>query len=97
LTGSDNKDAEEDKLSWAALEYIGEVTANAKCPFCSNETWVYAHNERGAPRRALMSYRGPTFAHVVPAVALVCDNCGYIRYHDLAMIKTKLDERESDD
>lgn len=96
MAQSDDKNAEDDRLSWSALEYIGEVTANAKCPFCGNETWVYARNERDAPRRALMNFKAEVFITVLPAIALVCDKCGFVRYHDLAMVKTKLDEKDSD-
>lgn len=88
-----NKSDEIDALSWKALEYIGDVTANAKCPFCGGLAWAYTQDEDGSVRRSLISYAKKPILTVLPAIPLTCETCGFIRHHDLAMIKTKLDEK----
>lgn len=87
---SDTKDL--DKLLWEALEYIGRKTQNVSCPFCGNKTWVYAKRDDGQPRAALLTYTKTDDPVIIPAIPLTCDNCGFVRNHDIAMISTKLDE-----
>jgi len=77
---------------WEALEYIGATTANAECPFCKNKTWAYAKRDDGIPRAALLEYTKGQDTVKIPSLPLTCEKCGFVRLHDLAMVKTKLDE-----
>lgn len=80
-----------------ALQYVALHTANAKCPFCGNSNWTY-ENGGGvllpAPKVAYipMRYQPHTGqAASIPVITLTCTECGFVRHHNLPMIKTKLD------
>lgn len=83
-----------DDLRWKALSYVSEATANAECPFCRNATWAYLKGNDSLPATTLLQYERDGRTTSVPGLVLTCEKCGFVRHHDLAMIKTKLDERD---
>mgnify|MGYP006983099639 CR=1 FL=1 len=80
---------DEAKPSLKEIAYVGDVTANATCPFCQNMRWSYAVNEDGTPWHSLVSYVRDGRAISLPAIVLTCDRCGFVRHHDLAMVRLR--------
>lgn len=80
------------KISEAARRVL-EKTSGAGCPFCGNTRWLaesggdLAAVDGSAPvfvPKDTRGYWGP--APSIPAVALSCSNCGFIRLHNIAVL-----------
>ncbi|PWE57128.1 hypothetical protein DEM27_05660 [Metarhizobium album] len=75
-------------IAWDALKYVGDVTSNAICPFCSNATWAYGKTDEGVPRLAWLAFEHKSTETRLPMLPLTCEKCGFTRFHDLAMINS---------
>ncbi len=80
-----------------ALQYVAAKTNNAKCPFCGNTNWTY-ENEGGVlvpvPKVAYVPMSNRAFfgpAPAIPVITLTCTECGFVRHHNLPMVKTRID------
>jgi hypothetical protein len=80
-----------------ALIYISDKTANAACPMCSNKTWAYATQSDKSPCMSLFVYERDQAAMTIPSVPLTCEKCGFIRFHDLAMVSVKIKEQSGNE
>lgn len=88
---------DETKPTLTELGYVGDVTAKAECPFCKNQTWAYLQNSGGSPWSVPIEYERNGSRSAVPAIPLVCEKCGFVRFHDLAMVRVKMREAASDE
>ena len=85
----------DDQSLQSALAHIGERSANAPCPFCGCRTWT-VETEGSDVLKPYLAYIHFSASHtfgpapVVPAIIISCDDCGFIRQHNLPHILSKL-------
>ena len=78
----------------AALSHIASTTANVACPFCGCKTWTL-ETEGSEGLKPYLAYVQFSASHmfgpapVIPAIVLSCDECGFIRQHNLPHILAK--------
>lgn len=87
---------DEAKPTLAELAYVGDVAPNAECPFCQNRSWAYLQSADGSPWSSSLGYERDGQKSIVPAIPLTCEKCGFVRFHDLAMIRVKMREAGGD-
>lgn len=76
----------------AAVQTVFEKTGPATCPFCTNDKWLVESSGDGKADPVFVikdprAHFGP--APAIPAVALSCSNCGFIRLHNIAVANRK--------
>ncbi len=83
----------------AALGHIGHVTANMACPCCGTRKWTVETEGMGgllSPLLPFLAYipftAAPFFgpAPVIPSIVLSCDECGFVRHHNVPHILKRL-------
>ncbi|WSH67066.1 hypothetical protein U8Q05_11920 [Rhizobium ruizarguesonis] len=81
----------------AVLSYVGETTSNAACPMCATRKWVVeTETQNGEPSliafpgRMLFRSREKDVFGETPTLVLTCDNCGFIREHNIPFILNKI-------
>lgn len=85
-----------------ALVYVAETTPNAACPFCGNSTWAMESDKskpKLVPKVVFAPFTNRAFfgpAPAIPTISLTCENCGFIRLHNLPMVMTKLNDGGSE-
>lgn len=92
----------DDQLS-KALEYVGNTTPNAECPFCKTSKWSFEGGggilspvpKLGYIPLTTVGFFGP--APAIPAIILTCTNCGFVRHHNVPMVMTKIEGAGNND
>jgi rubredoxin len=82
----------------AALQYIGEKTSNRPCPMCGAKSWTFESAGSVLAAVPKVAYVPMTMvahfgrAPAIPVITLTCENCGFIRHHNIPMVMTKAGE-----
>jgi len=77
-----------------ALDSVKQKTAGRHCPFCGHPKWLIETNPDDTPFGQLVGATVPAPAYLVtdprdlpspaiPTLVLTCENCGFVRLHNL--------------
>ena len=82
-----------------AVELVKEKTDGRECPFCSHKHWLVESAPGNSTLKQLLGAGEPSPIFLitdndsfwegpptVPAIALSCSNCGFIRLHNIAAL-----------
>src|ERR1051326_4122987 len=71
---------------------------NLACRVCAHKDWAYNVPDGAAGwGLPILSEDGGTSAKYFPVIALVCMNCGFIRYHSYKLVREWLDIHPRED
>lgn len=81
----------------AAVDFLATVNAHVDCPICkAHEGWTIVARLEAAGTHAnypglvgAREDRHPYLAIGFPVITVSCNNCGFMRLHDLASIRRK--------
>lgn len=72
------------------LDYIAKTTSGAKCPFCNTDKWASHISSEDGVSQVQVQYINPDKSYMLPTIPLSCETCGFMRLHDLAMVRAKV-------
>lgn len=84
----DLKDITNDQI----IKFLEENSTNHKCPVCEGTRWDVMNDKKhivgmiALPKDGSVTFPPGT----LPVAAVQCRNCGYLRFHGLGLIASKL-------
>lgn len=74
------------------IQFLEKNSKNHKCPVCENTSWSVIDDKNhligmiALPKDGSMSFP----PNSLPVAAVQCNTCGYLRFHGLGLIASKL-------
>ncbi len=87
-----------------AVKFLESVNAHVDCPICGNQSWaIRARLESAGLKAHYPGLLGATedgeayLAVGFPVLTVSCENCGFMRLHDLESIRRRKQKPEQED
>lgn len=93
---ADNRYPNPEQDAIDALRALSEHVPPAKCPICNTMNWTVESEPGGLlsswrPMPGLLGFKSATLptSPIVPTLVLSCENCGFIRQHNIPTLAKK--------
>jgi hypothetical protein len=75
-------------------DVLYKLNSNPTCPFCGHEDWVLSDEMSLVQSMTDEPDPGIALGRGIPAVAVACTNCGYVRLHWVTALERHFPEGE---